>query len=96
MPQCRNRTAPGLTRITPTAPITVTAHGGRAKCLQRLMRLELPVPETVALSFAAVHAIAQGQPPDSARILEVFGPAPLVSVRPKFAGSPTGAAPARS
>jgi pyruvate,orthophosphate dikinase len=72
----------GLTRITPTARISGKEHGGRAKCLQRLIRLDLPVPATVALSFGAVHAIAQGQLPDAARILEAFDPSPLVSVRP--------------
>jgi pyruvate,orthophosphate dikinase len=72
----------GFTRITPTAAVSLKAHGGRAKCLQRLMRLDLPVPETVALSFAAVKAIAQGQVPDAAGILAAFGPAPMVSVRP--------------
>jgi pyruvate,orthophosphate dikinase len=72
----------GLTRITPTAQISGKAHGGRAKCLQRLIRLDLPVPATVALSFGAVHDIAKGHLPDAARILETFGPAPLVSVRP--------------
>ena len=53
--------------ITPTAPVTAATHGWRAKCLQRLVRLELPVPQTVALSLgprimradtAAVAALA--------------------------------------
>ena len=44
------------------------------------MRLDLPVPETLALSFAAVRAIAEGQPPETAAMLaELDG---LVSVRP--------------
>ncbi|MGR3323260.1 MAG: putative PEP-binding protein [Pseudooceanicola sp.] len=71
-----------ITLVTPTAPITTETHGGRAKCLQRLVRLELPVPRTVALSFKAVHAIAQGDMPDMTRLLEPFGPTPLVCVRP--------------
>ena len=70
------------TLITPTAAISATAHGGRAKCLQRLIRLELPVPKTVALSFRAVHQIAAGHMPDMNAILDAFGPDPLVSVRP--------------
>ncbi len=68
--------------ITPTASITTGTHGGRAKCLQRLIRLDMPVPTTVALSFDTVHHIAAGQMPDMDTILKVFGPDPLVSVRP--------------
>ncbi|WP_095588832.1 putative PEP-binding protein [Actibacterium ureilyticum] len=68
--------------ITPTAPVAVNRHGGRAKCLQRLIRLDLPVPTTVALPFETVHRIAAGQMVDYARILQGFGPAPLLSVRP--------------
>ncbi|MGB8621234.1 MAG: putative PEP-binding protein [Paracoccaceae bacterium] len=71
-----------FTVITPTADIVATRHGGRAKCLQRLIRLGMPVPLTVALSFDTVHRIASGQMPDKAAILSVFGDAPLVSVRP--------------
>ncbi len=73
---------PDYTEITPAAPISVSQHGGRAKCLQRLTRLDLPVPQTVALSFAAVRGIAAGRLPDVAGLLALFGPAPLVSVRP--------------
>jgi pyruvate,orthophosphate dikinase len=68
--------------ITQSAPITVTAHGGRAKCLQRLVRLGLPVPQTVAISFDTVHRIAGGHRLDMEALLSVFGDAPLVSVRP--------------
>nr|WP_143535593.1 putative PEP-binding protein [Roseisalinus antarcticus] len=57
-------------------------HGGRAKCLQRLVRLGMPVPTTVALSFAAVRKIAAGEVPDINAILQPFGPEPLLSVRP--------------
>ncbi|MBL9059834.1 MAG: pyruvate, phosphate dikinase, partial [Mangrovicoccus sp.] len=70
-----------FTTITPTAPIIREQHGFRAKCLQRMVRMGLPVPTTVALSFETVHGIASGRMPDKARILSVFGPAPLVSVR---------------
>jgi pyruvate, orthophosphate dikinase len=72
----------GFTPVTKSAPIATDSHGGRAKCLQRLVRLDLPVPQTIALSFDAVHHIAAGQRPDIDAMLAVFGPAPLLSVRP--------------
>ena len=68
--------------IDETAPVTVKSHGGRAKCLQRLIRLNLPVPQTVALPFATVRKLAAGGVVDTALILKHFGAAPLVSVRP--------------
>ncbi|KCV83283.1 pyruvate phosphate dikinase [Actibacterium atlanticum] len=68
--------------ITPTADISVERHGGRAKCLQRLIRLEMPVPRTVALSFDAVHQIAAGVMPDKPAILAAFEEGALLSVRP--------------
>ena len=58
------------------------AHGGRAKCLQRLVRLDLPVPRTVALSFGAVKRIAAGEMPDIAAVDEQFDPCALLCVRP--------------
>jgi len=57
-------------------------HGNRAKCLQRLIRLDMPVPTTVALSFEAVNRIAKGRMPDMRFVLEPFGDAPLLSIRP--------------
>ena len=72
----------GFTRIRRVAPIALDTHGGRAKCLQRLIRLDLPVPKTVALSFATVHRIAAGELPDIAALMAVFSDRPLVSVRP--------------
>jgi pyruvate,orthophosphate dikinase len=71
-----------VTLITPTASMDASVHGGRAKCLQRLVRLDMPVPTTVAISFQTVHAIATGRMPDIKGILSHFGDAPLVSVRP--------------
>lgn len=71
-----------FTAITTTAPLSIAQHGGRAKCLQRLVRIGLPVPQTVALSFEAVHDIASGRMPDIDSILSGFGAAPLLSVRP--------------
>ena len=69
-------------QITPTQAVSAAAHGWRAKCLQRLIRLDIPVPLTVALPVTTVRAIAQGQPVDCTRILARFGAEPLVSVRP--------------
>lgn len=72
----------GFTEITPTAEIETSRHGGRAKCLQRLIRLDMPVPRTVALDFDAVHGVSAGELPDLDAMMELFGPDPLVSVRP--------------
>jgi pyruvate,orthophosphate dikinase len=70
------------TEITPTARIGRGSHGWRAKCLQRLVRLNLPVPASVALPFSTVHSIAQGWMPDTAALMARFGDGQLVSVRP--------------
>ena len=68
--------------ITHTAPITTPTHGGRAKCLQRLVRLDLPVPRTVALSFEMVHKLASGEISDISNILSSFAEEDLLCVRP--------------
>lgn len=68
--------------ITPTAPISVGRHGGRAKCLQRLIRLDMPVPRTVALSFDGVKKISAGHMPDTQEMLDAISGTGLVSVRP--------------
>ena len=73
---------PHTTLVTPSAPITAETHGGRAKCLQRLARLELPVPTTVALSFDAVHRIASGDLPDISAIIAQFPETATLCVRP--------------
>lgn len=73
-----------FTEITPSAPISVVQHGGRAKCLQRLVRLDLPVPNTIALSFDTVRAIAAGKTIDAKALLDQLGDGP-VSVRPSSA-----------
>ena len=73
---------PDVTLITPSSPMSTPTHGGRAKCLQRLVRLDLPVPRTVALSFATVHQIASGYRPDVSGILSEFDPNALLCVRP--------------
>lgn len=71
-----------ITLITPTAKMAPDVHGGRAKCLQRLVRLDMPVPPTVALSFDQVYQIARGQMPDMRDILKHFVDGMLLSVRP--------------
>jgi len=73
---------PGFTKITPSARIRTSRHGGRAKCLQRLIRLEMPVPKTLALSFDAVHEIAAGHLPDTCAMMAALGDDTIVSVRP--------------
>jgi pyruvate,orthophosphate dikinase len=73
---------PHTTLITADAPVAANTHGGRAKCLQRLVRLDLPVPRTVALSFDAVHRLAEGDMPDLAAIVDQFKPGTLLCVRP--------------
>ena len=73
---------PDVTLISATSPVTTPTHGGRAKCLQRLVRLELPVPKTVAVSFAMVHKLAGGYRPDVAGVLSTFRPDALLCVRP--------------
>ncbi len=73
---------PHITLITPDAPMAASTHGGRAKCLQRLVRLDLPVPRTVALSFEAVNGIASGETPDMSALLQPFGDSAVLCVRP--------------
>ena len=73
---------PHTTLVTATAPIANHTHGGRAKCLQRLERLDLPVPPTVALSFEAVQKIAQGEMPDIAAVVAEMPQGALMCVRP--------------
>ncbi len=73
---------PDTTLVTQTAPITNETHGGRAKCLQRLVRLDLPVPRTVALSFTAVHKIGEGHLPDVEAVVAQFPKGALLCVRP--------------
>ena len=68
--------------VSPNAEISASTHGGRAKCLQRLVRLDLPVPTTVALSFDCVSRIAAGETVDVVKLLEPFGNDPLLCVRP--------------
>jgi pyruvate, orthophosphate dikinase len=73
---------PDVTLITPTSPMSTPTHGGRAKCLQRLVRLDLPVPRTISLSFATVHKLAGGYRPDVSQVLTEFDADALLCVRP--------------
>jgi pyruvate,orthophosphate dikinase len=77
-------------QITPTAQIAAAGHGWRAKCLQRLVRLDLPVPKSVALPASTVRLIAAGHGVDAAGILDHFGDGPLISVRPSPANPDWG------
>ncbi|SPH18512.1 Pyruvate, phosphate dikinase [Defluviimonas aquaemixtae] len=71
-----------FTEITPSAQVDAARHGWRAKCLQRLIRLDLPVPKSVALPCDTVRAIAAGQMPDTRRIVASFDAGALISIRP--------------
>lgn len=73
---------PYTTLVTATAPITNETHGGRAKCLQRLVRLNLPVPRTVALSFEAVRHLADAQLPNVDAVVGEFPQDAMLCVRP--------------
>ncbi len=76
--------------ITPSAEIDAVRYGGRAKCLQRLIRLDMPVPPTVALDFDTIQAISAGQMPDLEALLLALGNGDLVSVRPSSQDSDWG------
>lgn len=69
-------------QITGSAPIKRQTHGWRAKCLQRLVRLDMPVPLTIALSFAVVREIATGAQMNLRHLLGHFPQGQLLSVRP--------------
>ncbi|RCW80792.1 putative PEP-binding protein [Paracoccus lutimaris] len=72
-----------IVEITPSAGVRTALHGWRAKCLQRLIRMDLPVPTSFAISADAVRAIAMGGTPDRARLAAIIERADgLVSVRP--------------
>ncbi|MDO5642231.1 MAG: PEP-utilizing enzyme [Paracoccus sp. (in: a-proteobacteria)] len=74
---------PQLIEIAPAAGVKAAIHGWRAKCLQRLVRMDLPVPTSFAISAEAVRMMAQGQLPDPGQLEGLFrGGSGLVSVRP--------------
>jgi len=83
-------TTPDFTELTATAEVRTSTHGNRAKCLQRLLRLNLPVPLTVALPFKTVRAIAEGKMPNMAALVGIFGPDQLLSVRSSSQASDWG------
>nr|WP_252733464.1 putative PEP-binding protein [Paracoccus marinaquae] len=77
------QSASNITRITPSAAIETSRHGWRAKCLQRLVRMELPVPRSYAIPAEAVQAIAAGHPVPMASMQDLFSSRDgLVGVRP--------------
>ena len=49
-----------IVEIAPAAAVDTVTHGWRAKCLQRLIRMQLPVPRSFAIPAATVRAIAGG------------------------------------
>lgn len=81
---------PEFAEITAGAEVRTADHGWRAKCLQRLVRLDLPVPKSVALPATTVRAIAAGHGVNAAGILDSFGDGPLISVRPSPANPDWG------
>jgi len=70
------------TEITPSGPIDRARHGWRAKCLQRLVRMQLPVPRSFAISSETVRMIAQGRLVQPEALRDIFAGSGLVSVRP--------------
>ena len=77
------RDCPDLLEITPSAGVERVRHGWRAKCLQRLVRMDLPVPRSFAIPAAAVQTIAAGRSgglPGLSALFETDDG--LVSVRP--------------
>lgn len=72
-----------IVEITPAARVEPAIHGWRAKCLQRLVRMDLPVPRSFAIPAGAVRAIAAGRPlpgSDLGRLIGSTGG--LLGVRP--------------
>ncbi|WP_299359276.1 putative PEP-binding protein [uncultured Paracoccus sp.] len=83
MPRSDREPGPDIVEITPSARIETARHGWRAKCLQRLIRMDLPVPRTMAISVEAVRGIAAGRMLDSAALGRLIAAADgLVGVRP--------------
>jgi pyruvate,orthophosphate dikinase len=72
---------PNFELISSEANISGNLHGARAKCLQRLIRLGLPIPKSVALSIPFVNAIASGEQIDLNGIVSNFDINPIISVR---------------
>jgi len=72
-----------IVAIAPDSGVDAAVHGWRAKCLQRLVRMDLPVPPSHALAAGAVRALAQGAVLDLDVLRALFqGGTGLLSVRP--------------
>ena len=77
------RHLPDVTEITPSAGVERACHGWRAKCLQRLIRMRLPVPRSFAIPAESVQSIATGGQVDLDVLSDLFAQGDgLVSVRP--------------
>ncbi|WEF23380.1 putative PEP-binding protein [Paracoccus sp. S3-43] len=77
------RNLPDVTEITPSAGVERACHGWRAKCLQRLVRMRLPVPRSFAIPSESVQSIATGKRVDLGALSDLFAEGDgLVSVRP--------------
>jgi pyruvate, orthophosphate dikinase len=76
-----------FTQVTPSARIATLTHGWRAKCLQRLVRLDLPVPESLSLCRLRHRAVHRGRAHGVDAVTGILdacsATAPLISVRPK-------------
>ncbi|WP_378943564.1 putative PEP-binding protein [Paracoccus sp. R86501] len=70
------------TLITPSGRIDRARHGWRAKCLQRLVRMDLPVPRSFAICCNTVRLIAQGRSIRPEVLNDILSGSGLVSVRP--------------
>jgi len=79
--EARLENCPPFQRLTAKAHVPIPVYGNRARCLVRMMRLGLPVPEAVTLSAETVRGIAQGRMPDVAAILARLPEGAIVSVR---------------
>ncbi|MDO5530001.1 MAG: pyruvate, phosphate dikinase, partial [Paracoccus sp. (in: a-proteobacteria)] len=72
-----------ILEITPSAGVSTDRHGWRAKCLQRLIRMDLPVPRSFTIPASAVRAMAEGAQPDAGVLAALFEDGNgLVGVRP--------------
>ena len=72
-----------IVEIAPAAAVDTVTHGWRAKCLQRLIRMQLPVPRSFAIPAATVRAIAGGRLPGADELRRLIDASSgLVGVRP--------------
>ena len=72
-----------IVEIAPAAAVDTVTHGWRAKCLQRLIRMDPPVPRSFAIPAATVRAIAGGRLPGADELRRLIDASSgLVGVRP--------------